>query len=490
MKHSEKENIGKTALDNFDDEVSRRLEGGAEPELEERPIAPSSTIDLAQEPASSIVEAEPSAASAAETPASAVEPTPEPAIEVESAPAPAEEIPAEPEEVREEPTYGAPQPLFEDIIPPEFTRSEESRRAAEARADKVAAAAAAREAKEAEAERKRAEKEAEAERKRAEKEAAKEAKRQAKADKKKAKTAALIARVEAQAEQDAVREIERETGEHYELPTASAEPSPAPEAKPQEAEQPVASAETPAPAPEAAPVAVPVPEAEPMKSADKAPRKYSSYERKLRRKYKLDKDSLLSENDAVPGFIIAKGENVIRSYSCLSAGRGDGILCLTNKRLLINAGERSEIDIDKVSGIKFSRSTHFSFGKFLFWLIFFGLGVFMLLLPSFNSGMNIPGITGESWKDWFGILFYVCGGISVLISLPLFFTMVKKNFYFYVYAREEAPFLEYKSRSYAKREKKGKVYKYQVGKAGKESEKAARELGALIIEAKEGRYDD
>ena len=217
---------------------------------------------------------------------------------------------------------------------------------------------------------------------------------------------------------------------------------------------------------------------------------YSRTEKHLRKQYHLHKDLLLHSNSVVPGFVIAKGENVIRSYSCLSAGRGDGVLCLTNKRLLINAGERSEIDIDKVSGIKFSRSTHFSFGKFLFWLIFFGLGVFMLLLPSFNSGMNIPGITGESWKDWFGILFYVCGGISVLISLPLFFTMVKKNFYFYVYAREEAPFLEYKSRAYAKREKKGKVYKYTVSKAGRESEKAARELGALIIEAKEGRYDD
>ena len=469
MKHSEKEKNVTNSLADFDDEVSRRLEGGAEPELEELPTTPSSTIDLAasEEPAAPAIEPE-IVAPIAEEP---VAPVPESLPDAE--PAPIEDVPAEPAEVREEPTYGAPQPLFEDIIPPELTRSEESRRAAAERADKVAAAAAAREAKEAEAERRKAEKEA-----------AKEAKRQAKADKKKAKTAALIARVEAQAEQDAIREIERETGEHYELPSASAEGAENAQQAPEQ------NAAAPAETPAETPVVAPVIAADEKKEEPKAPRKYSSYERKLRRKYKLDKDNLLSENDAVPGFIIAKGETVIRSYDCLSAGKGDGILCLTNKRLLINAGERSEIDIDKVSGIKFSRYSNFSFVKFLFFLIFFGLGAFMLLLPNFNSGMNIPGITGDSWKDWFTILFYVCGGISVVISLPFLFTMVKKTFYFYVYAREEAPFLEYKSRSYAKREKKGKVYKYQIGKAGKESEKAARELGALIIEAKEGRYDD
>ena len=37
--------------------------------------------------------------------------------------------------------------------------------------------------------------------------------------------------------------------------------------------------------------------------------------------------------------------------------------------------------------------------------------------------------------------------------------------------------------------KKGKQYSFVVTDAGKESEKAARELGALILEVKEGRYD-
>lgn len=460
MNQSEKEKNFTNSLADFEDEVSRRIENGTESEIDEIPVTPAATIDLMNEPEPVAPAAEPEAAKPIEIePAPAVESAPV----VNAEPEPTVEVPAAPEEVREEPTYGAPQPLDEDLLPSDLIRSEEERRAAAERADKAAAAVAAREAKEAEAERRKAEKEAA-------KEAAKEAKRQAKADKKKAKTAALIARVESEAEQNAIKEIEKETGEHY-------EPAPAQQAAEQAA-------------PADAPVVAALPVEETPKEEEKKPRKYSSYERKLRRKYKLDKDKLLSENDAVPGFIIAKGETVIRSYNCLSTGKGDGILCLTNKRLLINAGERSEIAIDKVSGIKFSKYGRFSFGKFLFWLIFFGLGAFMLMLPSFNSGMNIPGITGESWKDWFTILFYVCGGISVLISLPFFFTMVRKTFYFYVYAREEAPFLEYKSRSYARREKKGKVYKYMVSKAGKESEKAARELGALIIEAKEGRYDE
>ena len=487
MKNSEKNQNAPDILADFDDEVTARIENGPaaaeevpvpEPSVSEAAPADSAPVEIEEVPA-----AEPlpeTSEPAAETP------TTEPVVEE-----------------RPEPQYGAPQPLFEDIIPAGFAIDEEKRKAAEERAARVAAEAAEREAKEAEAARKREEKEAEAARKKAEKEAAKEAKLQAKEDKKRAKTAALIARVEAEAEQKAKREIEKETGEPYELPSAK------PEAP---AEAPVLAAVVPVPeapleelpateeaAPEAvaapaAPAAQPESATAPADAKPETPvapaRKYSSYERRLRRKYKIDKDPLLKENDVVPGFVIAKGEHVIRSYDCLASSKGDGILCLTNKRLLINAGERSEIGIDKVSGIKFSKYSRLSFLKFIFWLFFFGLGAFMVALPFVQSGMNIPFITGDSWKEWFTYLFYGCGGVSVVISIPLFFSMLKKTFYFYVYAREESPFLEYKSRAYAKREKKGKVYKYTITKAGRESEKAARELGALIIEAKEGRYDD
>ena len=486
MKNPEKSQNAPDILADFDDEVTARIENGpaaveevpvSEPSVNEAAPADSAPVEIEEAPAAEPI-------SEASEPA-AETPTTEPVVEE-----------------RSEPQYGAPQPLFEDIIPAGFAIDEEKRKAAEERAARVAAEAAEREAKEAEAARKREEKEAEAARKKAEKEAAKEAKLQAKEDKKRAKTAALIARVEAEAEQKAKREIEKETGEPYELPSAK------PEAP---AEAPVLAAVVPVPAetpieevpatedaePEAAAPAAPAaqPESAPapadVKTENPAPvRQYSSYERRLRRKYKIDKDPLLKENDVVPGFVIAKGENVIRSYDCLASSKGDGILCLTNKRLLINAGERSEIGIDKVSGIKFSKYSRLSFVKFIFWLFFFGLGAFMVALPFVQSGMNIPFITGDSWKEWFTYLFYGCGGVSVVISIPLFFSMLKKTFYFYVYAREESPFLEYKSRAYAKREKKGKVYKYTITKAGRESEKAARELGALIIEAKEGRYDD
>ena len=49
--------------------------------------------------------------------------------------------------------------------------------------------------------------------------------------------------------------------------------------------------------------------------------------------------------------------------------------------------------------------------------------------------------------------------------------------------------MEVKNRTYALREKKGHVYRYTLSRAGKESDKAARELGALILEVKEGRYN-
>ena len=417
----------KDALD-FEDEVTTRLDG-----TEVTPTAEAASADVASD---------------------LLEITDEPAASAEP---PKEEIPKQ---------YGAPQPLFEDIVPAEFARPEKKERP-DPKKEKEAAAAA-----------KKAEKEAEKEAKEAAKRAEKEAKEEAKRQKEKAKYAALIADAESKAVAKAKAEIERDTGEVYDYP----EEKPAP----------AAAQAAPAAAP-VVPVAVPAAPANSEKKTGEGnlepSKSYKRFKKKLRRKYKLDKDYLLSSNDVVPGFVIARGETVIRTYSCLASKKGDGTLCLTNRRLLIDAGERSEIGIDKVSGIKFCKFSRFSFLKFLFWLIFFGLGAAMVALPFIHTQVQIPMITGDAWQSWFNILFYACGAVSLLISLPLFFTMVRKSFYFYVYAREEAPFLEYKSKSFAKREKKGKVYKYMVANAGKESEKAARELGALIIEAKEGRFD-
>ena len=227
-----------------------------------------------------------------------------------------------------------------------------------------------------------------------------------------------------------------------------------------------------------------------VESAPVEPRKYSSYEKRLRRKYKMDKDVLLTNNDIIPGFVLAKGENVVRSYNCLASKKGDGTLCLTNKRLMINTDERSEVSVNMVTGIKFAKNTYFSFAKFLFGLLFLVLGAAMILLPFFRDKVPvIPYVTDDHWKEWFKWLFIGCGAVSVLIGFPLWCTMVKKYFYFTVFVNEGAPFLECKSKSFVKSEKKGKQYTFLVTDAGRESEKAARELGALILEVKEGRYD-
>ena len=229
--------------------------------------------------------------------------------------------------------------------------------------------------------------------------------------------------------------------------------------------------------------------AEESRESASTEREFTPFERKLRRKYKVEKDLLLSKNDVIPGFVLAKGETVVRSYYCLASKKGDGTLCLTNKRLLINADERSEVEVDKVTGIKFARNTYFSFIKFLFALFFFGLGAFMAALPFIRDSINIPFITGDSWKTWFMYLFIACGAVSILISFPLWAKMVKKYFYFHIFVKEGTPFLECKSKSFVKSEKKGKTYSFIVSDPGKESEKAARELGALILEVKEGRYN-
>ena len=455
MAENEKEAIERDDILDFEDEVTTQMTGTEALSPENTSIT--EDAPLSEEPLS--LSDTPFAEEAVSTPLSDEETSALPGTD--SSPAKETSAPV--------PEYGAPQPLFEDIIPLGLV-AEKKKEASNQKSPKETAAAA-----------KKAEKEAAAAAKKAEKEAAAAAKKAEKEKKKKAKTEALIAAVEAEAVEKAKAEMKRDTGETYELPESPAEPPAAP----------------------VIPVVAPVKEESSPKKEKGAfsepehdegevlppVKEYTDYERKLRRKYKLGKDVLLSANDVVPGFVIAKGENVIRTYRCLTTKKGDGTLCLTNRRLLINAGERSELDIAKVSGIKFSQYTNFSFPKFLFWIIFLGLGVFMLLLPTTHTGMNIPFLTGESWKGWFTYLFYACGGVSAAISIPLFFTMVKKTFYFYVYAKEEAPFFEVKSKAYAKREKKGKVYKYMVTKAGRESEKAARELGALIIEAKEGRYD-
>ncbi len=323
-----------------------------------------------------------------------------------------------------EPSYGAPQPLFEDIIPASYTMNEKQKKALEEKEKKKAEEDKKHEAL-------------------ARKQAEKEAKKQEKKNKGKAKEVIVF-------EEDDEQLILAPENNKQE------------EKKSKKEEQPLVDAKE---------------------------KKYSSYEKKLRKKYGLNRDILLSKNEVLPDFILAKGENVIRSYHCLSGEKGEGTVCLTNKRLLINTGERAEIAIENVAGIRFARYTKFSIAKFVFWLLFFGLGCLMIALPFFYTRINIPFITGAYWKSWFKYVFFPCGGVSVLISIPLFATMVRKNFYFYIHSQQIAPFVECKSASYAKREQKGKVYKYMVSKAGKESEKAARELGALLIEAKEGRYD-
>lgn len=247
-----------------------------------------------------------------------------------------------------------------------------------------------------------------------------------------------------------------------------------------------------------APVVLPVSESEeaPAEKAAEPEKKqetpeYTWQELKLRRKYKMDHDPLFHANDVIPGFIIARGEKVIRTYNCLASDAGDGTVCLTNRRLLVNAGERSEVAVEQISGIKFSRRTRFYFWRFFFALLFTAIAVAAVLLPHLNKlPFAIPNITGEARKTWAVILCYVGGGIGALISLPIWLHIVKKTFYFFIYAHQDTPFVQCKSASYIKSEAKGKVASCMVAKAGKESEKAARELGALLIEIKEGRFDD
>ncbi len=382
------------------------------------------------------------------------EPAPSPEEAPEACPAaegsaPAE-APAKPRYSGSEPVgYGAPQMLYEDFIPYEYLHDTPAPSSGESNAEIAAREAAlAREEEE-----------------------NKKKKKEKKEKKPSREEAEILAAVEAEM-------ASRSDG----APAESISPAPAP------------VAETPVvPAPPVVGAVAAEPEeavmAEETVNTPPATREYTSHEKRLRRQYKIDTDVLLSANDVIPGFVLAKGENVVRCYNSLDSDKGTGTICLTNKRLLINADECSEVEVGSVSGIKFSKNTYFSFFKFLFALIFLGLGAFMIALPFIKDGVNIPYVTGEAWKDWFKYLFIACGAVSVLISLPLWATMVKRYFYFNVFVKESAPFFECKSKSVIRSEKNGGQFKFLVSDAGKEIEKVARELGALIIEVKDGRYN-
>ena len=369
-----------------------------------------------------------------------------PAEEAEAAPA---EAPAKPRYSGSEPVgYGAPQMLYEDFIPYEYLHDTPAPSGGESSAE-----AAAREAALA----------------REEEENKKNKKKDKKEKKPTKEEAEILAAIEAEM-------ASRSDG----APAAPVSPAPAPVA-----ETPV----VPAPPVEGAAAAEPQ-EADMAETPVNTPatREYTSHEKKLRRKYKMDKDVLLSGNDVIPGFVLAKGENVVRSYNSLDSDKGTGTICLTNKRLLINADECSEVEVSSISGIKFSKNTYFSFFKFLFALIFLGAGAFLIAYPFLKESVKIPFID-EHWKDWFKYLSVAVGAVLVLISFPLWAKMVKKYFYFNVYVKESAPFFECKSKAVVKSESKGGQFKFLVSDAGKEIEKAARELGALIIEVKDGRYN-
>ncbi len=389
----------------------------------------------------------------------------EPVAEPSPEETPAEEVVTEAPETEPTPTetpaspgYGAPQMLYEDFIPYEYLHDTPPPAVADTPAENIA-----RE----EEEKKKKEKE---------KKPSKE-------------EANLLAAVEA--------EIAARSAAQPETPAVQDAPAPEPEPIAEAAET-VADPE-PATAPERneTPVTIVAPvsaepeevnEMEEARNSEPVEREYTPQERKLRRKYKIDSDGLLSKNDVVPGFVLAKGENVVRCYACLDSAKGDGTICLTNKRILINADEQSEVEVSNVSGVKFYKNTYFSFFKFLFALIFFGVGAFLIAYPFLKESMQVAFIE-NIWKDWFKYLFVAVGAVLVLISLPLWAKMVKKYFYFNIFIKESTPFFECKSKSIVKCEKKGGQFKFLVSESGKEIEKAARELGALLLEVKDGRYN-
>ena len=388
------------------------------------------------------------------------DPSPEETPAEDAAEAQSRVAESSPAETPAAPGYGAPQMLYEDFIPYEYLHDTPPPTVADTPAENIA---------------------------REEEEKKKKKKGKEKEKKPSREEAELLAAVEA--------EIAAQSASQPEPPlpqeTPVAEPKP-PAAQDAATTEPVAPVVAVDPIPVVTSVTAEPEEADYMddevRMNEPVEREYSSQEKKWRRKYKMDKDILLSANGVVPGFVLAKRENVVRCYACLDSAKGDGTICLTNKRILINTDEKSEVAVENITGVKFSKNTYFSFFKFLFALIFFGVGAFLIAYPFLKESMQVAFIE-NIWKDWFKYLFVAVGAVLVLISLPLWAKMVKRYFYFNIFVKESTPFFECKSKAVVKCEKKGGQFTFLLSDAGREIEKAARELGALIIEVKDGRYN-
>jgi hypothetical protein len=203
--------------------------------------------------------------------------------------------------------------------------------------------------------------------------------------------------------------------------------------------------------------------------------------KKLRKKYKIDKDSIFSENDYVDGFILANNETLLRRYDALKVNGGNiGRILITNKRMLFNTSEKAEIPLASVNGIRSAKYWTLNWVKFIFSLIFIGIAAFAFIYD-FTTFDFFQG------KAWLIYIIMGVGAVFALFGLIMLFTFARRRFALKVFISSSYEFITYNSK---KRKKENAIMESViVAMPGKELDKMVREVGALIIQSREGYFD-
>ena len=185
------------------------------------------------------------------------------------------------------------------------------------------------------------------------------------------------------------------------------------------------------------------------------------------------------------GFVFADGEKIIKEYNCLKLVNpsGNGVITITNKRLLCSANELAETELDNITGIVSKYKSRFSFGKLLLFLI---IGVitaaFFVAAVKWNYLIDVRHILSVKWR-WLKYAYYVLGSGVGIYALVLLFSLQGKEFNINIFIKASTPLVSYRGVT----GQSAKSYVIRV-KPGKESKHIVHEIGAVLLEVKSGKY--
>ena len=194
----------------------------------------------------------------------------------------------------------------------------------------------------------------------------------------------------------------------------------------------------------------------------------------------ISRDEIFSDNEYADGFVLSDNEYVLRRYQAFRPEKGSGRITVTNKRILIDAGEVSEVPVEDVTSIKSKKYTKFSAAKVIFGLLFV-----LICAGVFVYNFAFGGFLELVQFDWAVYCILAGGALFGLIGLIMLFNSKKKHFGLSIYVKGEDMFAEFGTVS-----KKSKVISSVVRTApGKDFDKFRREIGALLIKIREKNFD-